>query len=115
MLATAFGIVRDSTLVVRWLICSYVFICVILSGSTLLVAYIDTVFLLQLVHMSCLSRNIGIIDALFTRFLLLIATSTLSTNVSYQFVCRIVGLGHVIQWYAIDINRDIARDGTVIH
>ena len=69
MLAAAFRIVRDSTLVVRRLICNYVFICVILSRSTLLVANVHSVFLLQLVHVSSLGRHIGIIDTLFTPFL----------------------------------------------
>lgn len=95
MLAAAFRIIRDSTLVVRRLICNYVFVGIILSRSTLLVANIDTVFLLQLVHVSCLSCHIGIIDALLNPFLQWIPP-TLSTSVSYQLVCRIMGLSHVI-------------------
>ncbi len=70
MLAAAFRIVRNTTLVVRRLICNDVFISIILSRSALLVTNIDTMLLLQLVHMCCLGCNIGIIDALFASFLL---------------------------------------------
>ncbi len=40
---------------------------------------------------------------------------TLSTALSYQLVRVIVRLGHVVQRDAINVNRDIVRQSSIVH